>query len=306
MMAKKMKILIAYDGSAGADAALSDLRRAGLPLEAEARVLSVAEIWVPLPTSFGGVDTTFAFKMDSGLRGAMERAKQAAERVQGDFAQWAVQPAAAYGSVSEALLAQAEEWKSDLIVTGSHGHTALGRFFLGSVSLKLVNEAACSVRVARASTAAPEAPARILIGVDGSPDAEAAVQAVAARRWPPQSMARVVHAEYKLPPPASPALANLEYRALQMSEWLAGQQRLIQQLIEAAQTQLQAAGLQTSTLVREEDPKRLLLGEAESWGADCVFVGARGFNPLPRLWLGGVATAMVVRAPCSVEVVRKL
>ena len=41
------RILIAYDGSAGADAALSDLMRAGLPMRAEARVLTIADIWVP-------------------------------------------------------------------------------------------------------------------------------------------------------------------------------------------------------------------------------------------------------------------
>lgn len=303
-MTQKMKILMAYDGSAGADAMLSDLRRAGLPPEAEAMVLSVAETWVPLPTSFGGVDTTFAFETATGVRTALERAQQAAERVQADFAQWAVRAAALSGSPSGALLAQAEEWKPDLIVTGSHGHTALGRFFLGSVSLKLANEAACSVRVARASTAVTEAPVRILVGVDGSPYAEAAVQAIAARRWPPQSQARIVHAEYKLPS-ISTGLGEHENAALQMAEWLAEQQYRIQQLIKAAQAQLQAAGLQTSALVREEDPKRMLLGEAESWGADCIFVGARGLSLLERVWLGGVSTAVVARAPCSVEVVRK-
>ena len=37
----------------------------------------------------------------------------------------------------------------DLIVVGSHGRSALGRFMLGSVSQKVVTEAHCSVRVAR-------------------------------------------------------------------------------------------------------------------------------------------------------------
>lgn len=32
-MSQKMKLLIAYDGSDGADAALADLHRAGLPLD---------------------------------------------------------------------------------------------------------------------------------------------------------------------------------------------------------------------------------------------------------------------------------
>jgi nucleotide-binding universal stress UspA family protein len=42
-----MKILIGYDGSDCAEAALDDLRRAGLPETAEAHILSVAEVWLP-------------------------------------------------------------------------------------------------------------------------------------------------------------------------------------------------------------------------------------------------------------------
>ena len=39
-----MKILIGYDGSQSADAALVDLQRAGLPDEAEAVIVSVADV----------------------------------------------------------------------------------------------------------------------------------------------------------------------------------------------------------------------------------------------------------------------
>jgi hypothetical protein len=42
-----MKILIGYDGSTTADAALDDLKSAGLPDRAEAIVISVAEVWLP-------------------------------------------------------------------------------------------------------------------------------------------------------------------------------------------------------------------------------------------------------------------
>ena len=53
-----------------------------------------------------------------------------------------------------------------------------------------------------------------------------------------------------------------------------------------------------------EEPKRLLLSEAESHDADCIFVGARGLSRFERLLLGSVSTAVVTRAHCSVEVVR--
>jgi nucleotide-binding universal stress UspA family protein len=59
-----------------------------------------------------------------------------------------------------------------------------------------------------------------------------------------------------------------------------------------------------SSLVEEEDATRLLVREAEQWGADSIFVGARGLGRLGRLLLGSVSTAVVARAHCTVEVIR--
>ena len=47
-MSENFKILIAYDGSHCAEAALDDLKNAGLLTEnVEALILSVAEVWLP-------------------------------------------------------------------------------------------------------------------------------------------------------------------------------------------------------------------------------------------------------------------
>ena len=43
MMNERKKVLIAYDGSAYADAALDDMRRAGLPREVEALIVTVSD-----------------------------------------------------------------------------------------------------------------------------------------------------------------------------------------------------------------------------------------------------------------------
>ena len=51
---EKMKIVIGYDGSEHADAALDDLRQAGLPRDAEALIISVAEGVMP-PLSVSGI-----------------------------------------------------------------------------------------------------------------------------------------------------------------------------------------------------------------------------------------------------------
>jgi len=57
-MNEKMKILIAYDGSECADAALEDLKSAGLPKTAEAIVMTLADVFLP-PAIDEEVDNTF-------------------------------------------------------------------------------------------------------------------------------------------------------------------------------------------------------------------------------------------------------
>jgi nucleotide-binding universal stress UspA family protein len=63
-------------------------------------------------------------------------------------------------------------------------------------------------------------------------------------------------------------------------------------------------GLDAAVMIRRGTPKHELLDEAESWQADCIFVGAKGVRGIDRLMLGSVSSAVSARAHCSVEVVR--
>jgi nucleotide-binding universal stress UspA family protein len=90
-----------------------------------------------------------------------------------------------------------------------------------------------------------------------------------------------------------------------IAAWVAEENARFKAAIEAAVEKLRRAGLQTSVVVKEEEPKALLLNEAEGWNADCVFVGARGVGRVERLLTGSVSSAVAARAHCSVEVVRR-
>ena len=194
------------------------------------------------------------------------------------------------------IIEKADEWGADLIVVGSHGHTALGRFFFGSVSQKVLSEARRSVRVARGRIEEPDTPVRLIVGFDGSKGAETAVEAVAARKWPAGSETRIVNATWETPQFTSHQMAG------SIITWVAEEKARIKKMIDEAVDKLRAAALKTEAVVKEEDPKRLLIAEAESWGADCIFVGARGMGRIERFLLGSVSSAVAARAHCSVEV----
>jgi nucleotide-binding universal stress UspA family protein len=317
IMTEKMKLLIGYDGSDCAEAALDDLQRAGLPQDAETVVLSVAEIWLPPPPPSSAEIVEQALEVEvpadlkrvyarnsSAMKQAQALAERAATRLRTNFPGWEVTAEASCGSPAHELIMRSQQFHPDLIVVGSQGRSALGRLVLGSVSQRVLTEARCSVRIARGRIDEPDTPARIVIGVDGSPASKAAVREVAARVWPLKSEVRVIAVKDPLTPTfigqfIPPLVKTIEDSNQADREWL-------RTLLANYSQLLRPAEVKVSTEVLEGEPKRTLVDLAEKWGADSIFVGSTGFsNRLERLVLGSVSAAVAARAHCSVEVVRK-
>lgn len=291
-MKDRMKILFAYDGSECADAALNDLRRAGLPGEAQIKVISVAEHWLPPLSSqelLEDVDKVQEYKV---------LASRAAVRLFELNPGWKVETEVLAGSPANLIIAKAREWNPDLIVMGSHGRTALGRFFFGSVSHKVLLEAHCSVRIARKRLNDAETPVRIIIGIDGSKCADEAVRIVASRNWPQGSEVRLVNGMWSLPAAAP------ERTLKPIADWISGENARVKEAIDSALTSLRIAGLRITVLTRDEEPKSLLCSEAEDWDADSIFMGSRGLSGVERFLMGSVSAGVAARAHCSVEVIR--
>jgi nucleotide-binding universal stress UspA family protein len=312
-----MKILIGYDGSDCAEAALDDLRRGGLPETAEAHIMSVAEVWLPPPPPSSYEIIEEARKVHSpaelqrdfatrcgAAKEALTLAERARERVRTNFPNWKVSAASSCGSAAWELVAKADEWKPDLIVVGSHGRTALGRLVLGSVSQRVLTEALCSVRIARGRPKESNSSLRVIVGTDGSPASEEALRVVGTRKWPPQSEVNVIMVDDPLTPnflgKVIPSLAEtLEEDRREERAW-------VEEISNRSIEMLRATDMKVTCVVREGDPKRVVPKAAEEWGADCIFVGSAGFsNRLERFVLGSVSAAIAARARCSVEVVRK-
>jgi nucleotide-binding universal stress UspA family protein len=315
-MNQRMKVLIAYDGSDCAEAALDDLQRAGLASAAEALVLSVTEVSLPPPppSSYEIVEQARAVHVPADIKRVYARgslaiqeaqalAERGAARLRANFPGWEVSADASVGSPAWELVARADAWKPDLIVVGSHGHSALGRFVLGSVSQRVLAEARCSVRVARGRVEEPDTPVRIVVGVDGSDGSEAAVREVASRFWPLKSEVHVIAVNDPLTPTLVGHLIPPVAKTIEEINQIDRED--LRKILAKYAELLRPAELTVTTEVCEGSPKRALPEAAEGWGADCIFVGSVGFsNRFERFVLGSVSAAVAARAHCSVEVVR--
>lgn len=145
-----MKILLAIDGSDGSRAALEATISRPWPPKTEIRILSVAHTHVPIVT---GPAFTLAAVRHELLERDRERASREvedAERViRETHPRFDVSSTAIEGLPKEVILEEAERWGADLIVIGSHGHGAVKRILLGSVTQAVVLHASCSVEVVR-------------------------------------------------------------------------------------------------------------------------------------------------------------
>jgi nucleotide-binding universal stress UspA family protein len=307
------KILVAYDGSECAEEALADLNRAGLPVRAQVRVISVAEIdSIAADLAAMGSRPGYWFPDDAQLESVERRrraqehrlGRRAVKELQARFRKWRINVEPELGPAGLVIAKCASDWAPDLLVMGSHGRSGVRQLILGSVSQYVLHHTSCPVHIGRHRPGADGRPIRLLVGADGSGDATAAVQAVSKRSWPTGTQVRVIgvvdsRSEILAAAASVPPGAVL----LPETDDILGE--AMGKAASDAAALLAGAGLSATADVRSGAPARVLIDEAEKWGADCVFVGARGMNPLERLLLGSVSSAVTARASCSVEVIRQ-
>lgn len=312
-MSSKMKVLIAYDGINPVKGIVRGLQQAGLPKSVEAVVFTVVDALVPPAAGSFDMGADFSAEYTDALRASVHArvqndldkargaARRAADHLQAAFPGWTLHAEAAADSPAWAIIKKSEKWKADLIVVESHHKPRLAKIFFGSVAQKVVTEASCPVRVIHEAPEETKTPVRLVIAVDGSSDSELAVNAAASRHWKKGSSARLVTV-------VDARLASASSSDAGAPRWMKKNDRKAREWIVrmsgAFEKKLKASGLTVTTLVKEGDPSHVLVDEAKKWGADCVFIGARGLNLIERFLLGSVSASVAAGASCAVEVVR--
>jgi nucleotide-binding universal stress UspA family protein len=144
---------------------------------------------------------------------------------------------------------------------------------------------------------------KILLAVDGSSFSDAAVAEVASRPWPANSEVKILSVAE---PPILPMVESWAPSGNYFEEIVKIAETQAQNIVRKAASELrdrQGDKLRITTEVIEGQPRFVITGEAERWGADLILVGSHGYRGLTRLWLGSVSQTVATHAPCSVEIV---
>ena len=142
---------------------------------------------------------------------------------------------------------------------------------------------------------------KILLAIDDSQYSADAVEEIAARPWPAGTTVRVLSAVDVTPIATDPAfIASLDIDTLRNEI-----ARRYKEVTSRAVCLLQEKGLSAEMVLRDGDPRSVIVDEAKDWSANLIVVGSHGYTGVKRWLLGSVAHSVVSHAPCSVEVVRK-
>ena len=133
---------------------------------------------------------------------------------------------------------------------------------------------------------------RVLVAIDGSPISQSVVDEVAARPWPEHTDVHVLLVVDALLFTKSPALVRATSQGAQA-------------IVDKVAQQLRSTKMEISKSVIEGNPANAIVDTAGKWKADFVIVGSHGAGRIGRFLLGSTAHAVVRKAPCSVEIIRR-
>jgi nucleotide-binding universal stress UspA family protein len=203
-----------------------------------------------------------------------------------------VQGTTRVGDAADEIIRRAAEIQADLIIIGSEADPHVG---LGAVVARVVDNASCSVLVARTRTISS-----LVLADDGSSSADTAFSLVAS--WPllsrvPVTVASVV--DVRAPVMVGPTSDFSEAVLLVDSA-----RELASQLVRDRVGLLRSKAREVRGVIREGGAADQLLEVARIGHADLIVLGSSRTNGLTRFLVGSVARSILRAFPGSVLVAR--
>lgn len=196
------------------------------------------------------------------------------------------------GSPAYAILSATQP--GDIVVVGATSHPGRMADLLGSVATVVAHRAKGPVVVVHGTGRRDTSLSRILVGVDGSPGSEAAIDWATAEAVSCGAELVLVHGWVY--PYASTRHALREPR---------DEMRLdAMRTLDASAQRVRDAhpDLNCQSIISEEGPAKALIDAAAN--ADLLVVGSRGRGGFSSMLLGSVSRTVLQHAPCPVAVIR--
>lgn len=146
-----MRILLATDGSEFSVEAAKQCGKLAANIEnAKIKIVYALDSFTPMAAEPFVTSEEFLENIETQMReNAQNNISEAVRILHENDRVFDYETEILIGLPKKLIVKEAEKWKADLIIVGSHGHGFWGRNFLGSVSDAIVHHAPCSVLVAK-------------------------------------------------------------------------------------------------------------------------------------------------------------
>ena len=293
-----MRILLALDGSTGAETARSLVDHLAWPEPSTVDTVRVIEpVWTMLAmpeASFAG--STQDFTGEAEIRREMEATVTGLARPGLEAVTHVV-----VGRPANVITETATRLGTDLIVMGSRGRGTIATMVLGSVSAEVARHAPCPLLVARKTEIQ-----RVMVALDGTPSSVRVVATVADAAWLLGAHIDVVNVALSGAPGPGAMFADAYGASLTWYEdAVAGARTAAAARVREAAEQLTAVGLDASWRVLEGDPAATLVDTAAHDDTDLIVVGTHARTGLRAMFLGSVARNVLVHTKASVLAVHQ-
>ena len=138
----------------------------------------------------------------------------------------------------------------------------------------------------------------IVVGTDGSPEAEAAVERATELAGGTGAKVHLVTAYPDVPSYRERITSSAKREPIELRD-------VAETLLARAVDKLSGEGIEVETHARDGDPAQVILEVAQEQKADLIVVGNRGLTGIERFLLGSVSSKLSHHAPCSVMIVRR-
>ena len=287
---RRMKILLADDGSLHAQAAVKMLQELPLPRKSRVHVVRV----FPPGQSFA------VGQMERNLKRTEELLLEHDLKVDAELV---------LGYPAEKIIETAAQTKPDLILIGAKGLRATLGILLGGVAQQVVEYATAPVLVVRAPYHGLR---RVLLVTDGSKHSRRAVRYLGKFPLPEKVDLRLVHV---LPPLTTPVVMEPYfggrdayvplYDPKEEARLKAKQKREGEVLLDRTQSMLLKKGIEAIPMLVRGDAATEIIAYTDKENIDLIIAGSRGLSSFQGWLMGSVSRKLVHYSNCSVLIVKQ-